>query len=560
MWSVLVVLHSVWVGTALLLAPPAETWRTQPGPRRRATAVNPPGRCPSVWRATDGSSSEETTTGNDETRVIMKFGGSSLASADRVREIASLVASFVEERAYRPVVVVSAMGKTTNAIMRAGELAEKEGRVHVEEIRALHLDTLEALDLPSHTALEVRGLLRDLESLLDGVSMVRELTPRTRDLLASFGERLSCRVVAAHLEKAHGVPAVPRDAWTLGVTTVGRFGDSTVNEACYGTVGASLEPLVSKGVVPVVTGFIGHDDDGRVVTLGRGGSDLTATALGAALKDCHEVQVWKDVDGMMSADPRVVRNAVPVPFATYDEAAELAYFGAQLLHPVSMQPALRAGLPVRIKNSYNPDHPGTLISSKEDSCLSKQCLVTAITSKRDITLVDVVSLRSVGQSGFLAAVFNTLERHGVSVDVVATSEVSVSLTLDKKTTVPPAAVRDLESFAQVQVRRNRAIVSLVGNNIKRESTHLVALAFAALDKRDKHVEMISQGASKVAVALVIEDDCADEVVTLLHDAFFDDVGTDTSSWSGPDVAERDAADAPRQKTAAIAAAERMAAR
>mmetsp|Transcript_3691 Transcript_3691/g.14444 ORF Transcript_3691/g.14444 Transcript_3691/m.14444 type:complete len:448 (+) Transcript_3691:134-1477(+) len=331
----------------------------------------------------------------------------------------------------------------------------------------------------------------------------------------------------------------------------------------WGSIAADRDSPTDAGYVSVACGqshSLALHRDGRVVTLGRGGSDLTATALGAALKDCHEVQVWKDVDGMMSADPRVVRNAVPVPFATYDEAAELAYFGAQLLHPVSMQPALRAGLPVRIKNSYNPDHPGTLISSKEDSCLSKQCLVTAITSKRDITLVDVVSLRSVGQSGFLAAVFNTLERHGVSVDVVATSEVSVSLTLDKKTTVPPAAVRDLESFAQVQVRRNRAIVSLVGNNIKRESTHLVALAFAALDKRDKHVEMISQGASKVAVALVIEDDCADEVVTLLHDAFFDDVGTDTSSWSGPDVAERDAADAPRQKTAAIAAAERMAAR
>lgn len=435
-----------------------------------------------------------------------------------MEEIAQLIKDQMEFQ--DPVVVVSAMGKTTNGINAAGELAVKEGRVRVDEIRKLHLDACEQLDLPASTSVDIRGLLRDLESLLDGVSMVRELTPRTKDLLASFGERLSCRILAAQLTKI-GVPAVPKDAWTLGLRTIGGFGDSTVAETCYADVASSLKHVQE---VPIVTGFVGHDDHGRVTTLGRGGSDLTATVL-AACGGFDEVQVWKDVDGMMSADPRIVSNAVPVPFATYEEAAELAYFGAQLLHPVSMQPALKFGIPVRIKNSYNPLHPGTLIASTPSSgtpAVSEYSEVTAITTKRKVTVVDVVSLRSVGQSGFLATVFNVFEEFDLSVDVVATSEVSVSLTLDKKNgeDIPEDAVAKLSEIAQVEIKRDRSIVSLVGDNIKKESTKVLKECFDVLDANDLAIEMISQGASKVNVALVVRDDDADRLLPLLHDRFF----------------------------------------
>mmetsp|Transcript_2974 Transcript_2974/g.3861 ORF Transcript_2974/g.3861 Transcript_2974/m.3861 type:complete len:493 (-) Transcript_2974:1029-2507(-) len=455
-------------------------------------------------------------TENDCPRVVMKFGGSSLASGKRMCQVAELIKSQREH--VDPVIVVSAMGKTTNALLKAGEKAVDEGQVRIDEIRTLHLDTLEELDLPGATGTEIRGLLRDLEALLDGVSMVRELTPRTRDLLASFGERLSCRVLAAQLNQI-GIPAIAKDAWTIGMRTIGRFGDAVVDEDCYSDLKSSLSPIIQRREVAVVTGFIGKDADGRIVTLGRGGSDLTATALAAAC-GLDEVQVWKDVDGMMSADPRLVPHAVPVPFATYEEAAELAYFGAQLLHPVSMQPALKANVPVRVKNSYNPDHPGTLIAKQTNEQQFPQTLVTAITTKRRVTLVDVVSTRMVGQSGFLARLFQSLSAADVSVDVVATSEVSVSLTLDKNSQLDPTAIADLSQIAQVAIHSNRAIISLVGDNMKDHSTAVLASCFNILANNGIHVEMISQGASKVNIALVLDDEDTDAALPLLHDCFF----------------------------------------
>ncbi|KAJ1460488.1 Aspartate/glutamate/uridylate kinase [Pelagophyceae sp. CCMP2097] len=456
-------------------------------------------------------------------RVIMKFGGSSVANAERVQHVAALISSQIDETGIWPIVVVSAMGKTTNLILAAAERAVNEGIVRVDDIRQVHIDAIEILGLPPTTGRDVRQLLRDLESLLDGVSMVRELSPRTRDLVVSFGERMSVRVLAAQMFKAHNIPAIATDAWSLGVRTVGNFGDANVDEACYADIAANLDDLcLRQRQVPIVTGFIGHDRDGRVTTLGRGGSDLTATVLGAA-GTAVEVQVWKDVDGMMSADPRVVENAVPVPFVTYEEAAELAYFGAQVLHPISMQPALRFNTPVRVKNSYNPSHPGTLIASKESiegerAKSPRTSIVVAITTKRNITLVDIVSLRMLGQPGFLAGVFGVFERDGVSVDVVATSEVSVSLTLDKKQELSKDALGDLAKIAQVSIHRNRSIVSFIAD--VKQSTYLIARVFAVLHNIGVEVEMLSQGASKVNISLVVQDDDAQKVLAALHDCFF----------------------------------------
>lgn len=447
------------------------------------------------------------------TKVVMKFGGSSLATAERVEHIASLIAS----QDVMPAVVVSAMGKTTNSIVGAGEKA-LDGEVDVNAIRQLHCETLDALELPAATGMEVRALLRDLEKMLDGVAMVQELSPRTKDLIVSFGERMSCRILAAQLNKL-GVPAVPCDAWTLGLRTVGDFGEAVVDEACYEAVARNLEDLMDKQrVIPIVTGFVGHDHKGRVTTLGRGGSDLTATVLGSCNPGYfREIQVWKDVDGMMSADPRVVETAVPVPSVTYEEAAEMAYFGAQVLHPISMQPALKAQIPVRVKNSYNPSHQGTLISKDKTA----NCLVTAITSKRRITLVDVVSSRSLGAHGFLAKVFGVFDHDKVSVDMIATSEVSVSLTLDKKQMLSDDGLAALQDIAQVEIKKDRAIISVIADVAR--STVLIASIFSTLHDHDIPVEMISQGASKVNIAIVVQDQHAERAVNLLHDCFF--VGT-----------------------------------
>lgn len=266
----------------------------------------------------------------------------------------------------------------------------------------------------------------------------------------------------------------------------------------------------------VVTGFIGHDEQGRITTLGRGGSDLTASTLGAAVP-VDEIQVWKDVNGIMTANPKVVEDAIPVPFVTFEEASELAYFGAEILHPISMVPAMRHNIPVRVKNSYNPDHPGTVITATKEAAT----LVTAITSKRNVDLVDIVSTWMLGQYGFLSRVFSIFEEQKVSVDCVATSEVSISLTLDKKKeddTKEQKLVEALSEIASVTVHPNRAIISLIAN-VKR-SSEVLSIVFAALKQAGIQVEMLSQGASKVNISLIVKDSEAEQATKVLHDAFF----------------------------------------
>lgn len=466
-------------------------------------------------------------------RVVMKFGGSSVANAERIEHVAKLIASRMDEGIV-PTIVLSAMGKTTNEIEAAGRQALAEGRVRIDHLRALHLETLDALALPASCGYEVRALLRELESLLDGVSMVRELTPRTKDLLVSYGERMSSRILAAQLVEAHGIKAVPCESWKLGLRTTGAFGEATVDEGCYPDMAKSLRSMVrDRDEVPVVTGYIGTDAEGRVTTLGRGGSDLTATVLGACFRheperDFYaEVQVWKDVDGMMSADPRVIPEAVPVPYVTYEEAAELAYFGAQVLHPISMLPASKACVPVRVKNSYNPAHEGTLIGDEATIAAARRKagaeapLLTALTSKRSVTLVDVSSTRMLGQAGFLKRIFDVFEADGVSVDVVATSEVSVSLTLERTGgDLSRDGRAQLEEIAYVDVKRDRAIVSFIADVTR--STELLAKVFMVLFSNGIAVEMLSQGASKVNISLVLLDADADRALKLIHDCFFMD--------------------------------------
>lgn len=268
--------------------------------------------------------------------------------------------------------------------------------------------------------------------------------------------------------------------------------------------------------VAVVTGFIGHDAEGRITTLGRGGSDLTATTLGSAVP-VDEIQVWKDVDGIMTANPKVVPDAIPVPYVTFEEASELAYFGAEILHPISMVPAMRYNIPVRVKNSYNPDHPGTVITATKEA----PNLVTAITSKRNVDLVDIVSTWMLGQYGFLSRVFSIFEEQKISVDCVATSEVSISLTLDKKQQDDSAEkklVAALSEVASVTVHPNRAIISLIANVAR--SSEVLSIVFDALKEAGIQVEMLSQGASKVNISLIVKDADAERATKVLHDAFF----------------------------------------
>eukprot|EP00904_Undaria_pinnatifida_P011805 jgi/Undpi1/7755/HiC_scaffold_23.g10228.m1 len=431
-------------------------------------------------------------------RTVIKFGGSSLATSTRLKEVAALVKMLIDE-GQMPVMVCSAMGKTTNNLLNAGDFALKDGKVYIDAIQTLHLSACDELGLGKHTKRDIEGLLADLRSMLEGVGMLRELTARCDDRLVSYGERMSVRMMAATLNKA-GVPAQHFDAWTLGMRTTGDFGNADVLDDTYPLIRETLSKF-DPGMVAVVSGFLGQSPDKQITTLGRGGSDLTATVIGVAC-GADEVQVWKDVDGMMTADPRAVPGAVPVPCVSYEEAAELAYFGANILHPVSMRPAMKTGLPVRIKNSYNPSHPGTVIAAQRDC---GETLVTAITFKRGVELVDIVSTRMLGQYGFLRQVFQVFAENSLSIDMVATSEVSISLTLDQE---------------QDRAHLRRSIISLIANVSR--SSEVMAEVFKVTRDAGVQVLMLSQGASKVNVGLVVKEEELEVAVQALHYHFFEE--------------------------------------
>lgn len=438
--------------------------------------------------------------------------------------MADLILSFPEET---PVVVLSAMGKTTNNLLLAGEKAVSCGAPKASEIdelaviKELHLRTIDELGLDSSI---VSGFLDELEQLLKGVAMMKELTLRTRDYLVSFGECMSTRIFSAYLNKL-GKKARQYDAFDLGFITTDDFTNADILEATYPAVAKRLHgDWIDDPAIPIVTGFLGKGwKSCAVTTLGRGGSDLTATTIGKAL-GLREIQVWKDVDGVLTCDPNIYANAVPVPYLTFDEAAELAYFGAQVLHPQSMRPAREGGIPVRVKNSYNRHAPGTVITKTRDM---RKSILTSIVLKSNITMLDIVSTRMLGQYGFLAKVFSIFEDLGISVDSVATSEVSISLTLDPSKLWSREliqqeldhVVEELEKIAVVHLLQHRSIISLIGN-VQRSSL-ILEKAFNVLRRNGVNVQMISQGASKVNISLVVNDSEAKQCVQALHSAFFE---------------------------------------
>jgi len=444
--------------------------------------------------------------------IVMKFGGSSVADAARLRHVGEIV----QTQLYRkPALVLSAMGDTTDHLLEAGNLALTQGKVEIKAVKNLHQAAIKALQLPVQK--EINALLDELTRLLSGIALIRELTPRTKDYLVSFGERLSVRIAAAYLHSL-GMNAKAFDSFDLGFISNSNYTQAELLQESWDLIPEKFIPMVKSGVLPVVTGFIAKDEKGSITTLGRGGSDLSATMIAAACR-ADEVQVWKDVDGILTADPRIVKNALPVDHVTYEEASELAYFGAQVLHPRAMLPCMKTGTPVLVKNSYNIDAPGTRIE-QPTAATKNNPPVRAITSRLNVTLVDIVSTRMIGQHGFLAEVFAIFAKNGASIDMVATSEVSVSLTIDAAHDLDELK-KELKKIASVEIKTGKAIVSIIGN-VKR-SSEILARAFRICQLIGVPVQMISQGASKVNISFIVNDTEAAEVVKSLHIDFFDKV-------------------------------------
>lgn len=442
--------------------------------------------------------------------LVMKFGGTSVGSSAMIRQVAEIVR---KAQSRRPMVVVSAASKVTDLLLGAARAAVEGGDAVAlrEPVIARQHGLLGDLGLPIDF---VDDLLDTLLDLLKGVALLGELTPRTLDRVASLGERMSARIVAAVM-RDQGLPAGDFAAWELGMRTDSVFGAARMAAEAPQAMRDAWAAM-SVDTIPVVTGFIGQDSEGRVTTLGRGGSDLSASLFGAAI-GAEAIEIWTDVSGIMTCDPRVVPTARVVPRLAFAEAAELAYFGAKVLHPKTIEPAMRADIPVWVKNTFKPEDPGTEIVARVDTRSSGP---VGISMQRHVTCVNLMSTGMLDACGFVARVFEVFARHSVPIDVISTSEVQVSFTVVAAREVLEAAVRELGDAAQVTLVPERAVVCLVGEGMK-TTAGLAGRAFSTMGAAGVNIEMISQGASEINVTFVVAGADCDNAVRALHAHFFE---------------------------------------
>ncbi|MGD0860629.1 MAG: lysine-sensitive aspartokinase 3 [Terracidiphilus sp.] len=452
--------------------------------------------------------------------VVMKFGGTSVEDAAAIGRTAAIVAGRLAI-GKQPVVVVSAMAKVTDQLLRAAAAAAQGDRVGAlaisSRLRSRHRDTAaELVKDPSGSAELIAFIDQKFDSLdevLRGLAAILELTPRISDLIVSYGERLSSRIVAtAFLEWC--IDAAHVDAREI-IVTDSQFQKAAPQDAIIDKRAQNtLLPLTSLGKVPVMGGFIASNEAGITTTLGRGGSDFTGALLGGALS-ADTIEIWTDVDGIMTADPRICPDALRVKVISFEEAAELAYFGAKVLHPATILPAVKKNIPVLVLNSRNAACEGTRITSLAPHCKSP---FKSIAVKKRLSIIDVVASRMLMTHGYMKEIFSIFDQHRCAVDMVSTSEVSVSLTVDSNDNLPAIAA-DLSKLADVKYEGKKALICMVGEDI-RGKNGMAAQVFTAI--RHINVRMISQGASEINMSFMIDEDDADEAVRSLHAAFFKD--------------------------------------
>ena len=452
--------------------------------------------------------------------VVMKFGGTSVEDPAAINRTASIVSGRVAA-GKQTVVVVSAMAKVTDLLLRAAASAAQGDRTGAlaisSRLRARHRDTACALiKTPCDSSTICNHLEEEFDALdevLRGLAAILELTPRISDLIVSYGERLSSRIIAAAFME-RGITAAHVDARNVIITDSQFQKAAPVDALIEKRAEEHLRPLLKDGKVVIMGGFIGSNEEGITTTLGRGGSDFTGALVGGALT-ADAIEIWTDVDGIMTSDPRVCPDALRVKVISFEEAAELAYFGAKVLHPATILPAVKKSIPVFVLNSRNPSNEGTRIISVARHCSSP---FKSIAVKKKLSIIDVVASRMLMTHGYLKAIFDIFDKYQCPVDMVSTSEVSVSLTVDSNDKLPLIAA-DLCKLADVNYEGKKALVCLVGEDIRGQSG-MAAQVFSAI--KHVNVRMISQGASEINMSFMIEEDDADEAVRSLHAAFFKD--------------------------------------
>ncbi len=446
--------------------------------------------------------------------ITMKFGGTSVGTPDNIRQVCQLIKSELDRT---PVVIVSAHNspsvRMTDTLVASAKAA-KDGKPDACKVMEAQRWIASELGVDT-TATGIERLLDRFDKLLSGIAMIGELTPRTMDVVMSFGERMSARVVNDVLRREFGVNSEYRSSITLGLKTDHHFGSAKPDPRCYPAVAKQISDLGSD--VLVTTGFIASTDDGQITTLGRGGSDYSATIFGAIV-GAEEVQIWTDVSGVMTTDPRIVPNACSIPELTFTEASELAWYGAKVLHPATMVPAIENDIPVRVKNTAYPDHPGTVIRKKMDQQPDEDA-VKSVAVMKGVFLVFISTGRMFGTHGFMSQVFDVFNRHGVDVHMIATSEVTISVTTPDGENAERAA-EEIKSFAHVTVERGLSLISVVGEKMK-GTPGVAARVTKAMADASVNIRMISQGASEINIAMVVEQGEAKTAVAALHKEFFE---------------------------------------
>ncbi|MEO6051999.1 MAG: lysine-sensitive aspartokinase 3 [Pyrinomonadaceae bacterium] len=447
--------------------------------------------------------------------TVMKFGGTSVGDVAAFERVFHVVSTQIDRR---PVVVVSAMTKVTDALLAAFETAKKGG--FAEAIASLELHFERHADVSRHFIAngqpnafngELEFARDELSDLLMRVSRRSLPLAMLKDAVVSYGEQLSSHLLAEVL-KAKGINARQVDSRRLIVTDDEYGAAQPLIDETNELVRLELEPLIAAGEVPIMGGFIAANRGGETTTLGRGGSDYSAALVAASLR-AEELQIWTDVNGVMTCDPRICAEARTIPVLSYEEAAELSYFGAKVLHPKTIKPAVDSSIPVRVCNTFEPDATGTMVLEKSPESENR---IKSIAHKKNITILRITSARMLGSYGFMSALFQVFERFRTVIDVISTSEVSVALTLDD-TAELEKIVTELKRLGDVDVERGYAVICVVGEGL-RASTGLASTVFSTI--QDINVSLISHGASSVNLTFVVKEEFVEDVIKRLHKELF----------------------------------------
>lgn len=457
---------------------------------------------------------------------VLKFGGTSVGSVESIKLVIAILEKSIS-KGERTAVVFSAMGGATNRLIEIGRMAAAGNQEYFELLKVVeerHFATIRGLinvKQQSGTFANIKGLFNELEDILRGVSLIRELTDRTMDLVMSFGERLSTNLITEAL-KNHGIKAEFCDARQL-VRTNDRFGKADVDFAT--TNRQILEHFAKTSALQCITGFIGATEEGITTTLGRGGSDYSASIFGAAL-DAQIIEIWTDVNGLMTADPRKVPNAFTIPAISYAEAMELAFFGAKVIYPPSLQPAFAKNIPLKVLNTNNPDFEGTLV---DRSANHKQYAITGISSIDDMALVNIQGSGMIGVAGISARLFTTLSENNISVVLIsqASSEHSICFTIDHQ--LAERAQQVLERAFEVEIKngdidsigieKNVSIIAIVGEGM-RKSSGVAGKLFSVLGKNGINIIATAQGSSELNISVVISKNDLSKALNAIHGVFF----------------------------------------